>query len=212
MNESERPYEILIACEWSGIVRDTFIERGAYAYSCDIIPCERHGPHIQCNVLDILDKGWDMMIAFPPCTHLAGSGARHFKYKQVEQREALSFIRRLMEAPIPKIAIENPVGIISTKIRKPDQIIQPYDFGHDVSKKTCLWLKNLPLLRPTKHIAPEYHVNGLPRWANQSPCGADRSPPSSVRGKMRGKSYQGIADAMADQWYISDTDGARTHE
>ena len=142
--------EILIACEFSGIVRDAFNAKGHNAWSCDLLPCEREGNHVQDDVLDILEDGWDLMIAHPPCTHLAVSGARWFKGKEKEQAEALEFVRALLDAPIPKIALENPVSVISTKIRKPDQIIQPWQFGHGEVKKTCLWLKNLPLLKPTK--------------------------------------------------------------
>ena len=141
--------KILVACEYSGVVRDTFIARGHEAISCDILPTEKEGPHYLGNVLDILHDGWDMMIAHPPCTHLAVSGAKWFKYKQKEQEEALGFVQVLLDAPIEKICLENPVSVISSKIRKPDQIIQPWQFGHAATKTTCLWLKNLPKLVPT---------------------------------------------------------------
>ena len=136
--------KILVACEYSGVVRDAFIARGHEAISCDILPTEKEGPHYLGNVLDILHDGWDVMIAHPPCTHLAVSGAKWFKYKQKEQEEALGFVQVLLDAPIEKICLENPVSVISSKIRKPDQIIQPWQFGHTATKTTCLWLKNLP--------------------------------------------------------------------
>ena len=161
--------------------------------SCDFLDTEREGNHYKGDVRDIINDGWDMMIAFPPCTHLASSGARWFKYKQKEQKEALDFVRLLLDAPIKKIALENPVGVISTKIRKPDQIIQPWQFGHDASKRTCLWLKNLPLLAPTNIIIKE-------RYANQTPSGQNKLGPSPDRSKLRSITYQGIADAMAEQW------------
>jgi len=179
--------KVLIACEFSGIVRDAFIERGHDALSCDLLPTESPGPHYQGNVLDILDNGWDLMIAHPPCTHLAVSGARWFKYKQQEQQEALEFVIELMEAPIPKICIENPISIISTRIRKPDQVIQPWQFGHGEVKATCLWLKNLPKLTPT-HI-----VEGREARVHKMPPGPDRW-------KERSRTYPGIAEAMAEQW------------
>lgn len=190
---------VLVACEFSGIVRDAFIKRGYDAMSCDLLPTETPGTHYQGDVLTILDDGWDLMIAHPPCTYLAVSGARWFKDRQKEQAEALQFVQDLFDAPIKKIALENPVGIISTRIRKPDQIIQPYEFGHDASKKTCLWLKGLPKLIGTKYIEPRL-INGKKRWSNQTDSGQNRLPPSEDRGKKRSKTYPGIADAMADQW------------
>ena len=141
--------KVLVACEYSGTVRDAFLSLGIEAMSCDLLPTDKEGPHYQGNVLDILDQGWSHMIAHPPCTHLAVSGARWFKDKQQEQKDALEFVQQLMDAPIPHIAIENPISVISTKIRKPDQIIQPWMFGHGETKATCLWLKNLPKLEPT---------------------------------------------------------------
>ncbi|KKL71304.1 hypothetical protein LCGC14_2096240 [marine sediment metagenome] len=179
--------EVLVACEFSGIVREAFRKRGHNAWSCDLLPTEREGPHIQGDVLECLNRGWDLMIAFPPCTHLAVSGARWFKGKEREQAEALDFMRWLMAFPVERIAIENPIGVISTYIRKPDQIIQPWQFGHGEVKATCLWLKNLPLLKPTDE------VDG--RFAK-----VHREPPSPERWKNRSRTYQGIADAMADQW------------
>lgn len=179
--------KILIACEFSGIVRDAFLARGHDAWSCDLLSTEREGPHIQGNVLDILDDGWDMMIAHPPCTHLAVSGARWFKGKEAEQKSALHFVGLLADCPIPKIAIENPISIISTWWRKPDQIIQPWQFGHPETKATCLWLQNLPLLQSTNIVSGrESRVH--------------REPPSPDRWKNRSRTFQGIADAMASQW------------
>lgn len=180
---------ILIACEYSGAVRDAFTAKGHDAISCDILPTDSDGPHIQGDVRDVLGDGWDMMIAFPPCTHLAVSGARWFKEKQADGRQdaALDFVRLLMDAPIPRIAIENPVSIISSHIRKPDQTIQPWQFGHGETKRTCLWLKNLPKLTPTNIVeGREQRI-----W---------KMPPSKDRWKERSKTYQGIADAMAQQW------------
>lgn len=185
--------KVLIACEFSGVVRDMFIKYGHDAVSCDLLPSERPGPHIQGDVLSILDQGWDLMIAFPPCTHLSVSGARWFKGKEKEQKEALEFIKKLMDAPIEKVAIENPVSIISSKIRKPNQIIQPWQFGHYQSKKTCLWLKNLPKLRPTRTILRD-------RYKNQTPSGQNKLGPSPDRWKDRSRTYTGIARAMVKQW------------
>lgn len=178
---------VLVACEFSGIVRDAFIAQGHDAMSCDLLPTERPGPHLQGDVRDALISGWDLMIAHPPCTHLAISGARWFKDKRTEQEEALDFVRLLMNAPIPRIAIENPISVISSRIRKPDQIIQPWQFGHGETKATCLWLKNLPLLQPTQIVegrAARIH----------------RMPPSPDRSRERSRTYQGIAEAMAQQW------------
>ena len=180
-------FRVLVACEFSGIVRDAFIARGHNAISCDLLPTEKPGPHYQGDVFDIIVHGWDIMIAFPPCTHLAASGARWFKNKQKEQKEALDFVRSLMDAPVPKIAIENPIGIISSHIRKPDQIIQPWMFGHGEIKATCLWLKGLPKLQPTQMVDGR-----LPRVHRESP-GKDRW-------KNRSRTLPGIALAMASQW------------
>jgi len=179
--------KILIACEFSGIVRDIFIQKGHDAISCDLLESERNGPHIQDNILNIINNKWDMMIAFPPCTHLSSSGARWFKNKEKEQKEAILFFMSLINAPIDKIAVENPIGIMSTKYRKPDQIIQPWQFGHGETKSICLWLKNLPKLRPTDI------VNGrTPRVWYESPA--------PDRWKNRSRFYTGIASAMAEQW------------
>jgi site-specific DNA-cytosine methylase len=178
---------ILIACEYSGTVRDAFINAGHDAVSCDLLPTEVPGPHYQGDVTDILNDGFDMMVAHPPCTHLAVSGARWFKDKVEQQREALDFVRLLMNAPIPRIAIENPVSIISSRIRKPDQVIQPWMFGHGETKATCLWLKGLPKLVPTNIVeGREQRIHKM--------------PPSPDRWKLRSTTYKGIAAAMAQQW------------
>jgi hypothetical protein len=192
---------VLVACEFSGTVRRAFRDKGDDAWSCDLLPADDGGPHFQGNILDVLEHetDWDMMIAFPPCTHLAVSGAKWFKDKKVEQEASLEFVRTLLAAPIPRIALENPVGIISTRIRKPDQIIQPYEFGHDASKRTCLWLKGLPLLRPTQIVAPRL-INGKKIWGNQTPSGQNKLGPSPDRWKLRSITYEGIARAMAKQW------------
>jgi hypothetical protein len=178
---------VLVACEFSGIVRDAFISRGHDAISCDLLPTERPGLHYCGPVEDILADGWDMMIAHPPCTHLAVSGARWFADKQREQLHALQFVEALMDAPIHRTCIENPISIISSRIRKPEQIIQPWQFGHGETKATCLWLKNLPPLVPTNIVAGrEARVH--------------RMPPGPDRWRERSRTLQGIADAMADQW------------
>lgn len=192
---------VLIACEFSGRVRSAFRAKGHAAWSCDLVDAEDMSIyHYKGDVLDILYNGeWDMMIAFPPCTHLAVSGARYFKSKQTEQGIALDFIGRLLNAPIPKIALENPVGIISTHIRKPDQIIQPYQFGEDAGKRTCLWLKGLPKLVGTVFIEPKI-VNGRGIWANQTPSGQNKLTPSPTRAIDRSRTYNGIALAMAAAW------------
>lgn len=178
---------VLVACEYSGVVRDAFIRQGHEAMSCDLLDTEVPGPHHKGDVCDILADGWDMMICHPPCTHLAVSGARWFKNKQAEQAEALDFVRLLLSAPIPRIALENPVSIISSRIRKPDQVIQPWQFGHGETKATCLWLKGLPKLVPTDVVAGrEARVHKM--------------PPSPTRWKERSRTYSGIAEAMATQW------------
>lgn len=185
---------VLVACEFSGTVRSAFRAMGHDAWSCDLLPAEDDGPHMQCDVLSVLGDGWDLMIAHPPCTHLAVSGARHFHKKQKEQGEALEFVGALLDAPIPRICLENPVSVISTRIRKPTQIIQPYHFGHTESKKTCLWLVNLPALRATNVMIDRG------RWDNQTPSGQNKLGPSPDRWKIRSKTYPGIANAMAEQW------------
>jgi hypothetical protein len=191
--------KVLIACEYSGTVRDAFIRAGHEAMSCDLLPTDVTGPHYQGDVTDILNNGWDLMIAHPPCTYLSVSGmhwtTRGLRDPQLTEN-ALDFVRQLMNAPIEKIAIENPVSVISTRIRKPDQIIQPWWFGHDASKKTCLWLKNLPLLTATKMLLGDAKT----RRANQTASGQNKLPPSKDRWKIRSATYQGVADAMAGQW------------
>lgn len=184
--------KVLVACEFSGTVRDAFRAKGHDAWSCDLLPSETQEKsyHLEGDVRNWLyNKSWrwDLMIAHPPCTHLAVSGARWFKDKQKEQQEALEFVRILLDAPIPKIALENPVSIISSRIRKPDQIIQPWQFGHGETKKTCLWLKNLPLLQPTDI------VEGREARVHKESPGPDRW-------KCRSITYPGIAKAMASQW------------
>ena len=180
---------VLIACEFSGVVREAFAARGHDAWSCDLLPTEQPGNHIHGDVLEVLGEGWDLMIAHPPCTHTAVSGARWFPEKRADgrQRAAIDFFMALVEAPIPKIAIEQPISIMSTYYRKPDQIIQPWQFCHGETKATCLWLKNLPLLQPT-HV-----VDGREARVH-------RMPPGPERWRERSRTYQGIADAMADQW------------
>lgn len=179
--------KVLVACEFSGVVREAFAARGHDAWSCDLLPTEQPGQHIQGDVLAVLNDGWDMMIAHPPCTHLAVSGARWFAEKATEQHEALEFVRTLLDAPIPRIALENPISIISSRIRKPDQIVQPWQFGVGETKATCLWLKNLPILQPTDVVDGRYARVHL-------------EPPSPERWANRSRTYQGIAEAMAEQW------------
>lgn len=190
---------LLVACEYSGRVRDAFAAKGWDAYSCDLLPSDVPGKHYQCPVEDLLDSNWDMLIAFPPCTYLCSSGmhwtTRGKRDPQLTEY-ALNFVNLLLNAPVPKIALENPVGVISTRIRKPDCIIQPYQFGHPESKKTCLWLKNLPVLQPTQVC--DKPASGY--WNNQTPSGQNRLGPGPDRWKERSKTYPGIAQAMADQW------------
>ena len=187
---------VLIACEYSGAVRDAFVKNGHDAMSCDLLPTDVPGNHHHGDVFDVINDGWDLMIAHPPCTHLAVSGARWFKDKVKEQAESLEFVRRLMDAPIDKIVIENPISIISSRIRKPEQIIQPWMFGHPEAKATCLWLKGLPTLSATDVLTkPECGY-----WSNQTPSGQNKLGPSKDRWKERSKTYQGIATAMANQW------------
>jgi hypothetical protein len=193
---------VLVACEYSGTVRDAFRAAGHYALSCDLLPTDVDGPHYQGDVRDIINDGWDIMIAHPPCTYLCSSGL-HWN-KRVEGRaakteEALEFVKFLLDAPITRIALENPIGCIGTRIRKADQTIQPWQFGHDASKSTCLWLKGLPVLVPTEIIEPRI-VDGKKRWANQTDSGQNRLPPSEDRWKIRSETYAGIAKAMANQW------------
>lgn len=199
--------KVLVACEFSGIVREAFNARaGVYAISCDLLPAEdgRDDYHHQGDVREILADGWDLMIAHPPCTYLCSSGLHWNKRipgRSEETEKALEFVRALMNAPIARIAIENPIGCISTRIRKADQIIQPYNFGEDASKATCLWLKGLPALYPTQYIQPRM-VNGKKRWSNQTDSGQNRLTPSDDRWAERSKTYHGIAQAMANQWTV----------
>lgn len=189
--------KILIACEYSGIVREAFKAKGWDAWSCDLLDTEIPGQHIKGNVLDILADGWDLMIAHPPCTHLAVSGAAWFKKKQAEQMAALRFVRFLLDAPIPKIALENPVSVISTKIRKPDQIIHPWMFGHPEQKTTCLWLKGLPKLIPTNDVKEQ--MLALPKNKRER---LHYLSPSAERWRERSRTFEGIAEAMAKQWGV----------
>jgi hypothetical protein len=195
--------KVLVACEFSGIVREAFRASGHDAWSCDLLPTERAGPHYQGDVRDILGDGWDLMVAHPPCTYLSASGL-HWNRRRPERQAltdaAVLFVQQLLDAPIPRIAVENPIGALSTRIRKPDQIIQPWQFGHDASKATCLWLVNLPRLVPTD-ILPG---GRLARRANQTASGQNKLSPSPDRWKQRSLTYPGIASAMADQWGISD--------
>ena len=179
--------KVLIGCEFSGIVRNAFIQKGHDAWSCDLLPTESPGPHIQGDVIEILNQDWDLAIFHPPCTHLASSGARWFNSKQKEQLEALQFVENLLCAPIPRIALENPIGIISTNIKRPDQIIQPWQFGHGETKATCLWLKNLPKLLPSDVVS-----------GRLARC--HKMPDTKERWKNRSRTYSGIALAMAEQW------------
>lgn len=185
---------VLVACEFSGTVRDAIIAAGHQAVSCDLLPSARPGPHIVGDVRGVLEMGWDAMIAHPPCTRLTVAGARWFKGREAEQAEAIAFVEALWDAPIPRIAIENPIGVLSTRSRlgKPTQIIQPWQFGHGETKATCLWLKGLPPLHPTDVVAGrEQRI-----W---------KMPPSADRWKLRSLTYQGIATAMASQWLAAIT-------
>lgn len=186
---------VLVACEFSGVVREAFARHGHEAWSCDLLPSA--GNHLQCDVRAVIGGGWDLMVAHPPCTHLAVSGARHFPAKRASgvQQEAIEFVRVLMAAPIPKIAVENPVSIISTEIRKPDQIVQPWMFGHTERKATCLWLNGLPKLEPTNNVYVE--TMALPVAQRDR---VHHMPPSVNRWKLRSITYHGLAEAMASQW------------
>ncbi len=220
---STRRLRVLVACEYSGRVRDAFRALGHDAMSCDLLPTDVEGPHHQGDVTELLHMGWDLMIAHPPCTYLSVSGmhwtARGLRDPKLTE-DALAFVQRLMSAPIAKIAIENPVSVISSRIRKPDQIVNPYQFGEDASKKTCLWLKGLEPLRPTAFVKPRMvccgaevpngdkygcpNCNGTkvarPRWGNQCDSGQNKLGPSDDRWKERSRTYEGIANAMAAQW------------
>jgi len=194
---------VLVGCEYSGRVRNAFRDAGHDAWSCDLLPSEDDSPfHVQGDVLSLLNQKWDLGIFHPPCTYLAVSGL-HWNTRNPERaaktEEALEFVRTLMSAPIERIALENPVSCISSRIRKPDQIIQPYEFGEDASKKTCLWLKNLDRLTPTQMVPPRL-VDGKPRWSNQTDSGQNRLGPSEDRWKERSRTFVGVAKAMAEQW------------
>lgn len=178
---------VLVACEFSGVVRDAFIARGHDAMSCDLVPTVAPGPHHTGDVLPILGDGWDLMVAHPPCTFLCVSGARWFASRRGEQLAAVEFVSALMAAPVQRIAIENPIGVLSTRIRPPDQIIQPWQFGHGETKATCLWLKGLAPLRPTNVVEGREHR-------------IHRLPPSPERSSLRSITFRGIAEAMAEQW------------
>ena len=215
---------VLVACEYSGTVRDAFLAAGHDAMSCDLLPTDVPGPHYEGDVRDVIGNGWDLMVAHPPCTYLCSSGL-HWNKRRPERaqqtEEALEFVQYLMAAPIHRIALENPIGAIGTRVRKADQTVQPYQFGHDASKATCLWLKNLPALRPTEMIEPRLVCCGVllpngvgkygcpdcggekaarPRWGNQTDSGQNKLPPSADRWKIRSETYAGIAQAMANQW------------
>jgi hypothetical protein len=200
---------VLVACEFSGIVRDAFIAKGHDAWSCDLLPTEREGPHILGDVLDVLNEDWDLMIAHPPCTYLTVTGNKWFKpeYKErfptreQDREDAIRFFTKLSCADIyiKRICIENPIGIMSTKYKKPSQIIQPWQFGHTDSKSTCLWLKNLPLLHPTKIVEPNMKTNRNGKRASVHHDEALRLP-ADERWKVRSRTYEGIAEAMASQW------------
>lgn len=196
---------VLVACEFSGVVRSAFRKRGHDAWSCDLLPADDSQEyHLQADIQVVLgrDSNWDLMIAHPPCTYLSVSGL-HWNKRRPERakqtEEAIDFVSKLLGTPIRKIALENPIGVLSTRLRKPDQIIQPYDFGEDASKATCLWLKGLPKLRGTHYVEPRL-ADGKKRWANQTDSGQNKLGPSEDRWKKRSVTYQGIADAMASQW------------
>jgi hypothetical protein len=219
-----RILKVLVACEYSGVVRDAFLAQGHDALSCDLLPSESPGPHYQGDVRDLLKSSWDLLICHPPCTYLSVSGIHWNNRGRGWEKtdEALEFVEMLLGADVPHIALENPVSIISSRIRKPDQIIQPHQFGHDASKATCLWLKGLPQLKPTKFVEPQYYCCGLPldveavgmrgcancegdklarpRWGNQTASGQNKLAPGKDRWKIRSRTYAGVAEAMATQW------------
>lgn len=212
--------KVLVACEYSGRVRNAFIAGGHDAMSCDLLPSEAAGPHYQGDVFDVIGDGWDLMIAHPPCTYLTIAAEWAYKDEQTKRikpgtligqprrdarEEAIKFVMALANAPIKRIAIENPVGVLSTVWREPDQFIQPYEYGDDASKKTCLWLKNLPRLVPTSFAPPRLALSAdcrsySLRWRNQTDSGQNKEPPSDDRWKIRSTTWQGWADAMASQW------------
>jgi hypothetical protein len=194
--------KVLIGCEFSGVVRDAFRAFGHEAFSCDLLPSETESDfHLQEDVLTVINRGWDLAIFHPPCTYLSVSGIHWNDRGRGWEKtwRALDFVRKLLDAPIEHIALENPISVISSSVRKPDQIIQPWQFGHDASKATCLWLKNLPKLVATKYVPPQI-INGRKIWANQTPSGQNKLGPSKDRAKLRSITYPGIAAAMAEQW------------
>lgn len=205
---------VLVACEYSGAVRDAFAARGHYAMSCDLLPTEKPGNHYQGSVLDILNDGWDLMVCHPPCTYLTVAGVRwlyhpddkqlptelrrphpNYPTRRQDQEEGLEFVRTLMAAPISRIALENPISVISTRIRKPEQIVQPWMFGHQQSKQTCLWLKNLPKLVETENVYEEMML-----LDKKDRDRVHYMSPGPERWKERSRTFTGIAEAMADQW------------
>lgn len=229
---------VLIACEYSGAVRDAFRRLGHDAMSCDLLPTDVPGPHYQGDVRDVLWANWDLLIAHPPCTYICSSGL-HWNKRRPERAaltdEAVAFAKMFINGPesahIPRRAVENPIGCLSSRVRRPNQIIQPHEYGHDASKATCLWLHGLPLLVPTRHVAPRWVCCGAvvdgslgkygcpnccgekvarPRWANQTDGGQNKLPPSADRWKIRSETYAGIADAMANQWGWCDAKSAPT--
>jgi hypothetical protein len=215
---------VLIGCEASGVVRRAFRAHGHEAWSCDLLPTDDQSPyHLQCDIRTVLHDRWDLAIFHPPCTHLAVSGARWFADKTAEQEAALDFVARLLQAPIPRICVENPVSVIASRIRPPDQTIQPWLFGHPEAKRTCLWLKNLPCLRPTTIVEPSryrcpscqqtfaaaYGMYGCsclttrvaqPLWDNMTPSRQNNLGPTAGRAQARSRTYAGVAEAMAQQW------------
>jgi len=196
--------KILVACEFSGTVREAFAKLGHDAWSCDLEPTSLPGNHYQGDMFDIVNDGWDLIIAHPPCTHLAVSGARHFEKKRADgrQQQGIDFFMRVINIDVPKLVVENPIGIMSTLYRKPDQIIQPFEYGHEATKSTCLWLKGLPLLKPTNIVSKGEFVT-FPSGKRMNKWYADSSKLSpKEREKYRNKTFQGIADAMAKQWSI----------
>lgn len=200
-----RALRVLVACEFSGVVRDAFARRGHEAWSCDLLPTESPGRHFQRDVREVLrDFTFDLLIAHPPCTYLTSAGIHwnnRIPGRRAKTWAALRFVEELLNAPVPHIALENPVGVISTYIRPSDQIIHPWQFGHPYAKQTALWLKGLPLLQPTDVLEPDdFQVNGRPRWWNQTATGQNSLGPSPDRWKKRSVTYLGIAEAMADQW------------
>ena len=199
--------KVLVACEYSGIVREAFKAKGNDAWSCDLLDTEIPGNHIKGDVLEVLNDGWDMALFFPPCTHLASSGARWFEEKRKDgrQQQGIDFFMKLINAPISKIVVENPIGIMSTQYRKPDQIIQPWQFGHKETKATCLWLKNLPLLKPENIVKPDYmRKSDGSYYKDKKGKRYSRihfmSRNIKNRGQERSRTFQGIANSMANQW------------